>query len=312
MFAGSNQRRGLKEAAAEVVGFRDQRILLMPLGDMNQVHAGCEVVASTLSSACPIGDGLIGRSADGLGQPIDGRGPLRAEFTRGLKNSPPNPLLRQPIAHPFQTGVKAIDVFASDGSRSACRHLRRERRRQIHSARDDGAWRGIRRHDDRAHRRARPRTTRIHREGSPRGRPGALGHSGCDFRSAGPGAFARGAAGDRNRRTLSRFGRNVLFMMDSVTRFAMAQREIGLAVGEPPSSRGYTPSVFSLLPRLLERTGNGERGSITAFYTVLVEGDDMNEPIADAVARHSRRPHRALTRASPRQTIFLQLTCSKV
>jgi flagellum-specific ATP synthase len=276
-------RRGLKEAMAEVVGFRDQRILLMPLGDMNQVHAGCEVVASTLSSACPIGDGLIGRVLDGLGQPIDGRGPLRAEFTRGLKNSPPNPLLRQPIAHPFQTGVKAIDVFAPMGrgqrvgifagsgvGKSTLLGM------MARGAESDVNVIGLIGE--------RGRELREFIEKDLRGE--GLARSVIVVATSDQPALVRLRAAQLATAIAEHFrdaGRNVLFMMDSVTRFAMAQREIGLAVGEPPSSRGYTPSVFSLLPRLLERTGNGERGSITAFYTVLVEGDDMNEPIADAV-----------------------------
>lgn len=276
--------RGLKETMAEVVGFRDQRILLMPLGDMNQVYAGCEViVASALSSAVPTGDGLIGRVIDGLGQPIDRRGPLCAEFKRSLANSPPSPLLRQRIGHPFQTGVKAIDVFAPmgrgqrvgifAGSGVGKSTLLGMMARGAESDVNVIALIGER---------GRELREFIEKDLGEEG----LSRSVIVVATSDQPALVRLRAAQLATAIAEHFrdaGRNVLFLMDSVTRFAMAQREIGLAVGEPPSSRGYTPSVFSLLPRLLERTGNGERGSITAFYTVLVEGDDMNEPIADAV-----------------------------
>jgi flagellum-specific ATP synthase len=275
--------RNRSETLAEVVGFRDHRILLMPLGQMNHVHAGCEVVASTLSSAVPVGEGLIGRVIDGLGQPIDRRGPLRATFTRGLKNLPPNPLLRQQIVHPFQTGVKAIDVFSPMG---------RGQRVGIFSGSGVGksTLLGMMARGAESDvnvialvgERGRELREFIERDLGEEG----MSRSVIVVSTSDQPALVRLRAAQLATSIAEHFrddGKKVLFMMDSVTRFAMAQREIGLAVGEPPSSRGYTPSVFSLLPRLLERTGNGERGSITAFYTVLVEGDDMNEPIADAV-----------------------------
>jgi flagellum-specific ATP synthase len=275
--------RGALETMAEVVGFRDHRILLMPLGETNRVHAGCEVVAATLSSAVPVGDGLIGRVIDGLGQPIDRKGPLRAQFTRGLKNLPPNPLLRQQINQPFQTGVKAIDVFAPMG---------RGQRLGIFAGSGVGksTLLGMMARGAESDvnvialvgERGRELREFIEKDLGEEG----MARSVIVVSTSDQPALVRLRAAQLATAIAEHFrdaGKNVLFMMDSVTRFAMAQREIGLAVGEPPSSRGYTPSVFSLLPRLLERTGNGERGSITAFYTVLVEGDDMNEPIADAV-----------------------------
>jgi flagellum-specific ATP synthase len=275
--------RDRSETLAEVVGFRDHRILLMPLGEMNHVHAGCEVVASALSSAVPVGEGLIGRVIDGLGQPIDRRGPLLATFKRGLKNLPPNPLLRQQIAHPFQTGVKAIDIFAPMG---------RGQRLGIFSGSGVGksTLLGMMARGAESDvnvialvgERGRELREFIERDLGEEG----MARSVIVVSTSDQPALVRLRAAQLATSIAEHFrdnGSKVLFMMDSVTRFAMAQREIGLAVGEPPSSRGYTPSVFSLLPRLLERTGNGERGSITAFYTVLVEGDDMNEPIADAV-----------------------------
>jgi len=276
-------RRGVNGALAEVVGFRDHRILLMPLGEMNQVHAGCEVVASTLSSAVPVGERLIGRVIDGLGQPIDRRGPLAVELTGSLKNLPPNPLLRQPISRAFQTGVKAIDVFTPVG---------RGQRMGIFAGSGVGksTLLGMMARGAESDvnvialvgERGRELREFIEKDLGPEG----MARSVIVVSTSDQPALLRLRAAQLATAIAEHFrdnGKNVLFLMDSVTRFAMAQREIGLAVGEPPSSRGYTPSVFSLLPRLLERAGNGESGSITAFYTVLVEGDDMNEPIADAV-----------------------------
>ncbi|HEY2801366.1 MAG TPA: FliI/YscN family ATPase [Chthoniobacterales bacterium] len=278
-----HSRGDTTETLAEVVGFRDHRILLMPLGEMNHVHAGCEVVTATLSSAVPVGEGLIGRVINGLGQPIDRQGPLHAEFTRGLKNLPPNPLLRQQITRPFQTGVRAIDLFAPMG---------RGQRMGIFAGSGVGksTLLGMMARGAESDlnvialigERGRELREFIEKDLGEEG----MARSVIVVSTSDQPALVRLRAAQLATAIAEHFrdaGKNVLFMMDSVTRFAMAQREIGLAVGEPPSSRGYTPSVFSLLPRLLERTGNGEHGSITAFYTVLVEGDDMNEPIADAV-----------------------------
>ena len=268
---------------AEVVGFRDQRVLLMPLGELHDVSAGCDVIASSYSSSAPVGPRLIGRVIDGLGQPLDSLGPLGADFAKTLRNSPPNPLRRIRIHEPFETGIKVLDLFTPIG---------RGQRVGIFAGSGVG------------------KSTLLGM--MARGADADInvialvGERGRELREfiekdLGEAGMARSvvivATSDQPAlvrlraallaTTIAEYfrdeGRRVLFMMDSVTRLAMAQREIGLAIGEPPSSRGYTPSVFSLLPRMLERTGNGEKGSITAFYTVLVEGDDMNEPIADAV-----------------------------
>jgi len=278
---------GLRGAAsstyAEVVGFRDHRVLLMPLGELHDVSAGCDVIASSYSSSAPVGPRLIGRVIDGLGQPIDGRGFLAASFAKTLKNSPPNPLRRLRIQEPFETGIKVIDLFTPIG---------RGQRVGIFAGSGVGKSTLL----GMMARGADSDVNVIALVGE-RGRElrefieKDLGEAGM-ARSVVIVATSDQPALVRLRAallatTIAEYfrdeGRRVLFMMDSVTRLAMAQREIGLAIGEPPSSRGYTPSVFSLLPRMLERTGNGEKGSITAFYTVLVEGDDMNEPIADAV-----------------------------
>jgi flagellum-specific ATP synthase len=268
---------------AEVVGFRDHRVLLMPLGELHDVSAGCDVVASSFVTSAPIGPRLIGRVIDGLGQPIDGLGALGADYAKTIRNSPPNPLRRVRIHEPFETGIKVLDLFTPIG---------RGQRVGIFAGSGVGksTLLGMMARGADADinvialvgERGRELREFIEKD---------LGESGM-ARSVVIVATSDQPALVRLRAallatTIAEFfrdqGRRVLFMMDSVTRLAMAQREIGLAIGEPPSSRGYTPSVFSLLPRLLERTGNGEKGSITAFYTVLVEGDDMNEPITDAV-----------------------------
>ena len=278
---------GLRGAAhgayAEVVGFRDHRVLLMPLGELHDVSAGCDVVASSYQSSVPVGPGLIGRVIDGLGQPIDSRGPLRADFAKSLRNSPPNPLRRTRIHEAFETGIKVLDLFTPIG---------RGQRVGIFAGSGVGKStllgmmaRGA---DSDINvialvgERGRELREFIEKDLSEAG----MARSVVVVATSDQPALVRLRAALLATTIAEYFrdeGRRVLFMMDSVTRLAMAQREIGLAIGEPPSSRGYTPSVFSLLPRLLERTGNGEKGSITAFYTVLVEGDDMNEPIADAV-----------------------------
>jgi len=273
-------RGALHGAYAEVVGFRDHRVLLMPLGELHDVSAGCDVVASSYQSSVPVGSRLIGRVIDGLGQPIDSRGSLGAEFAKTLRNAPPNPLRRIRIHEPFETGIKALDTFTPIG---------RGQRMGIFAGSGVGKStllgmmaRGA---DSDINvialvgERGRELREFIEKDLGEAG----MARSVVVVATSDQPALVRLRAALLAAEHFRDEGRRVLFMMDSVTRLAMAQREIGLAIGEPPSSRGYTPSVFSLLPRMLERTGNGEKGSITAFYTVLVEGDDMNEPIADAV-----------------------------
>ena len=281
---------------AEVVGFRDHKIQLMPLGGMPRLRPGSEVLAANGAPEVPSGRALCGRVIDGLGRPIDGRGPVPASRRRLLRGNPPDPLKRHRISEPFATGVRAVDLFTPVG---------RGQRMGIFAGSGVGksTLLGMM---------ARTAASEVNVIA-------LIGERGRELRDfiegdLGPEGLARSvivcATSDqpaplRIRAALlataiaEEFrdaGREVLFMMDSVTRFAMAQREIGLAVGEPPSSRGYTPSVFAMLPQLLERTGAGERGSITAFYTVLVEGDDMNEPITDAV-RGILDGHLVLSRA---------------
>jgi flagellum-specific ATP synthase len=268
---------------AEVVGFRDHRVLLMPLGEMQHIHAGCEVVATGREAGVLVGEGLIGRVLDGLGRPIDGGGPLPAGSSRPLRSTPPNPLLRQRIKQPFETGVKAIDLFtplgrgqrvgifagSGVGKSTLLGMIAREAEAEVNVIALIGE-------------RGRELRGFIEEDLGPAG----MARSVVVVATSDQPALVRLRAALLATAIAEHFrdaGKNVMFMMDSVTRFAMAQREIGLAVGEPPTSRGYTPSVFSMLPQLLERTGTGERGAITALYTVLVDGDDLNEPIADAV-----------------------------
>ena len=281
---------------AEVVGFRGHRLLLMPLGEIRNIRVGSEVIASSYAAGVPAGDLLKGRILDGLARPIDGKGPLPPMESRALNSPPPHPLLRQRITQNFTTGVRALDVFtpvgcgqrmgifsgSGVGKSTLLGMMARggdsdvnvialigERGRELREfVEKDLGEEGLKRSVIIVSTSDQPALVRLR------------------------AAFTATAIAEYFRDQ----GKNVLFMMDSVTRFAMAQREVGLAVGEPPSSRGYTPSVFALLPRLMERTGCGESGSITAFYTVLVEGDDMNEPIADAV-RGILDGHIVLTRA---------------
>jgi len=269
--------------AAQVVGFRGRRVLLMPLGEMQQIHAGCSVVATGRCADHRVGQALVGRILNGLGQPIDGLGPIESSTTRRLYLAPPNPLKRQRIRVPFETGIKALDVFApfgcgqrmglfagsGVGKSTLLGMIARNSESEVNVIALIGE-------------RGRELREFVEKDLGPEG----MARSVIIVATSDQPALVRLRAAFLATSIAEYFrdeNKNVLFMMDSVTRFAMAQREIGLAVGEPPASRGYTPSVFSLLPRLLERTGMGETGSITAIYTVLVEGDDMNEPIADAV-----------------------------
>ncbi len=295
--------RGEAPIHAEVVGFREHRLLLMPLGPTDQLRTGSEVTASTFGSSIPVGKGLLGRVIDGLGQPIDGRGPLVCERTHGLHHPPPNPLTRRRIGEALSTGVRAIDSFAPvgfgqrlgifSGSGVGKSTLLGMMARGASSEVNVIALIGER---------GRELREFIEKDLGDEG----LARSVIVCATSDQPALVRLRAALLATAVAERFrdeGANVLFLLDSVTRFAMAQREIGLAVGEAPSSRGYTPSVFSLLPRLMERTGASDRGAITAFYTVLVEGDDMNEPIADAV-RGILDGHLVLTRSLATATHF--------
>lgn len=268
---------------AEVMGFRENRLVLMPLGDLADVSPGADVVALHRSLSVACGPQLLGRVLDGLGQPMDRPEPIVADQSRPIVAPSPNPLLRRPIDRPLQTGVRAMDglltvgegqrmgIFSGSGvgKSTLLSMVARNTSAQVNVIAMIGE-------------RGREVREFMDRDLGPVG----LAHSVVVVATSDQPALIRVKAAFVATAIAEYFrdqGQSVLLMMDSLTRFAMAQREIGLAVGEPPTSRGYTPSVFALLPKLLERAGNGEKGSVTAFYTVLVDGDDMNDPISDAV-----------------------------
>jgi len=268
---------------AEVVGFREQRVLLMPLGDTQGLHVGCEVAAADRPPLPRPGPEILGRVLDALGKPFDEGGLLPVDRNAGALGIPPHPLRRKRITEALPTGVRAIDalipvgrgqrlgLFAGSGvGKSTLLGM------MARGSAADVVVVGL------VGERGREVREFIEKDLGPAGMKRAVvvvatSDTPAPLRLR--AAFTATAIAESFRDQ----GKNVLLLMDSVTRFAMAQREIGLAVGEPPTTRGYTPSVFALLPRLLERSGAGETGSITALYTVLVEGDDLNEPVTDAV-----------------------------
>ncbi len=287
--------RGHADMLAEVVGFRNHHLLLMPLGELHGIHPGSEVIATGAPMRVAVGSALKGRVIDGLGNPIDDRGAIVGEHFVGLNLRPPHPLKRQRIDTVFQTGIKALDTFVPLG---------RGQRLGIFAGSGVGKSTLLGMMASQAEadvnvialigERGREVREFIERDLDERGRKKSVvivATSNEPALNRVKGAFLAMAIAEYFRDA----GQNVLLMMDSVTRFAMAQREIGLAVGEPPTTRGYTPSVFSLLPQLLERAGAGETGSITGLFTVLVEADDMNDPIADSV-RSILDGHVVLTR----------------
>jgi flagellum-specific ATP synthase len=272
-----------RRVPVEVVGFQDGKVIAMPLGKIDGVRQGDILQASGRVASIGMSELLQGRILDGLGRAIDDK-PMPLEMDRqDLYAEPANPLTRDPIRETLQTGVRTIDglltcglgqrigIFGGSGVGKStllgmiARYtsadinviaLIGERGREVREfIENDLGEEGLKRSIVIVSTSDQPALVRIR------------------------AAFAATAAAEYFRDR----GFNVMLMMDSVTRFAMAQREVGLAAGEPPSSKGYTPSVFSLLPKLLERSGKFTKGSITAFYTVLVEGDDMNDPIADSV-----------------------------
>ncbi|MEO7965496.1 MAG: FliI/YscN family ATPase [Gemmatimonadaceae bacterium] len=280
---------------AEVVGFHERGVLLMPLGDLAGLHPGSCVVPLGRSFGVDVGPGMLGRVLNGLGHPIDGKGKLDAKERVPLSAEPPHPLERQMIDTPLVTSVRAIDGLLTIG---------RGQRVGIFAGSGVGksTLLGMI---------ARQSTADVNVIA-------LLGERGREVRdfiehSLGPEGLARSvlivATGDQAAMVRARGalvatsiaeyfrdqGKQVLLMVDSVTRVAMAWREIGLATGEPPTTKGYPPSVFAALPRLLERAGNGKIGGITGIYTVLVDGDDFNEPVADA-ARSILDGHIVLTR----------------
>jgi len=274
---------GGRRLRTQVIGFRSGRVLSMPLEEIDGLQLGDAIYARSQDSRVEVGRGLLGRVIDGFGKPMDGGPALQVEDTYSLYGTPTNPLDREHITEPLVTGIRAIDgllpcgkgqrigIFGGSGVGKSTLLGSMSR----HNSADVTviAMIGERNREVRGF---------LENELGPEGRKRSVVVCATSERPA-PlrvrACFVALAVAEYFRDQ----GLSVLLVMDSVTRLAMAQREIGLAAGEPPSQKGYTPSVFNMLPKVLERAGNFQRGSITGFFTVLVEGDDFNEPICDAV-----------------------------
>ena len=271
-----------QEINAEVVGFKNSKVLLMPLGDMNGIGLGQEITATGETLAVNVGMALQGRTLNGLGEPIDGLGPLMSETQYPVQREAPDPLKRNVIKTPLKLGVRTIDglltigkgqrvgIFAGSGvgKSTLMGMIARNTSADVNVIALIGE-------------RGREVREFIEKDLGEEG----LRHSVVVVATSDQPALVRIKAAYLATAVAEYFrdqGKDVMLMMDSLTRFSMAQREVGLATGEPPVSRGYTPSVFAQLPKLLERAGNSDKGSITGLYTVLVDGDDLTEPITDA------------------------------
>lgn len=276
--------KGRDRVLAEVVGFRQGRVLFMPLGEMRGIEPGSPIRLVDRRASVPVAESLLGRIIDGLGNPMDGKGPLDGSARYPLYAEPLNPMSRERIFSPVDVGVRAINGLLTLGKGQRIGILAGSGVGKStllgmiarHTAADISVIALI-------GERGRELKDFIERDLGPEG----LARSVVVVATSDQPPLVR-MRGAYLATAISEFfrdrGRDVILMMDSVTRFAMSSREVGLAIGEPPTSRGYTPSVFGQLPKLLERAGTCEgKGSITGIYTVLVEGDDMNEPIADAV-----------------------------
>jgi len=271
------------QRAAEVVGFNQSNLYLMLLGELDGICPGLTVTAEGRGMSVPVGNAFLGRVVDGLCRPIDGKGPILHETTQPMLAAPPDALSRPRVTEAMPLGVRAVDgpltcgrgqrvgIFGGSGvgKSTLLGMIARYAKSQVNVIALIGE-------------RGREVREFIERDLGPEGMKRSVV---IVVTSDQPplmkikGAMTACAVSEffRDR------GNSVLLMLDSITRVCLAQREIGLAIGEPPTTRGYTPSVFSNLPKMLERSGNSEKGSITGLYTVLVEGDDMNEPVADAV-----------------------------
>jgi flagellum-specific ATP synthase len=273
-----------KTFLAEVVGFKDKHVLMMALNDMRGVALGSKITLSRQIATVRAGDELLGRVVDGLGRPLDDKGEVENFREVPLYSEVRNPLARRPIREPIDLGIRAINgaLTAGQGQRVAI---------MAGSGVGKSVLLGMMARNTNADvnviamigERGREVREFIEHDLGPEGMKRSVVV--CVTSDQSPLLRMRGAyVATAIAEYFCAQGKNVLLMMDSVTRFAMAQREIGLSTGEPPSQKGYTPSVFATLPRLLERAGSFEgQGSITGFYTTLVEGDDMNDPIGDAV-----------------------------
>ncbi len=267
---------------AEVVGFRDGKTMLMPLGDLRGIGIGSRILSKKRTVSTTVGDGVLGRVIDGLGYPIDGKGPLNCRESIPIYQAAANPMKKRRIAEPLDLGVRSINglltcgkgqrmgIFAGSGVGKSVLlgMVSRHTEAQVNVIGLIGE-RG---------REVREFIEKDLRDG--------INHSVVVVATSDQPPLIRVRAAFLTVALAEYFrdrGNDVLLLMDSLTRFAMAQREIGLAIGEPPTTKGYPPSVFFLLAKLLERAGNGEgEGTMTGIYTVLVEGDDLDDPIADA------------------------------
>ncbi|HQQ14986.1 MAG TPA: FliI/YscN family ATPase [Deltaproteobacteria bacterium] len=269
---------------AEVVGFRDKRVLLMPLGDLGGIGPGSTIIARKSNPSVKVGDELLGRVIDGMGNPLDGKGPLSLGQEMPLYGRTVNPLKKKRITEPLDLGIAAINgvLTIGKGQRMAI---------MAGSGVGKSVLMGMMARHTQADvnvialigERGREVKEFIERDLGPEG----LKRSVVIAATSDQPALIR-IRGAYLATTVAEYfrdkGLDVLLMMDSITRYALSMREIGLAVGEPPTTKGYTPSCFAKLPRLLERAGNtSSKGSITGLYTVLVEGDDFSEPVADSV-----------------------------
>ncbi len=291
-----NGSKGMKSIKAEVVGFRDNKVLLMPLGDMSGIGPGNQIVSTNKTLKVGVGWNLLGRVIDGMGNPMDDKGPIQPEKYYPVSNQPPDPLKRKRIQEPLVLGVKAIDglltigkgqrvgIFAGSGvgKSTLIGMIARNTKADINVIALIGE-------------RGREVREFIEKDLKEEG----LSRSVVVVATSDQPALIR-IKGALIATAIAEYfrdeGKDVLLLMDSLTRFAMAQREIGLAIGEPPVSRGYTPSVFGTMPKLLERSGYSEKGSITGLYSVLVDGDDMTEPVTDT-ARGILDGHIVLSRS---------------
>lgn len=275
--------RGGVPIPAEVVGFRDNKTLLMPLGDLRGVGLDSLITVRRDKASLKVGPGLLGRVIDGLGVPIDDKGPLLLDDEYPIYAAPVNPMKRPPIRRPLDLGIRSINglltcgqgqrigIMAGSGvgKSTLLGMIARYTEADINVIALIGE-------------RGRELREFVEKDLQEQG----LQKSVVVVATSDQPPLVR-MRGAYLATTIAEYfkdqGKKVLLMMDSATRFAMAMREVGLAIGEPPTTKGYTPSVFAALPKLLERTGNFNEGSITGLYTVLVEGDDFNEPISDAM-----------------------------
>jgi len=275
--------KGMKPVMAEVVGFKNNAVFLMPLGEMSGIGSGCRVEATGRTFTVKVDESMLGRIFDGLGNTIDEKGSFESKIAYPVENSPPNPLTRKKIKDVLPIGIRAIDglltigrgqrigIFAGSGvgKSTLMGMIARNTKADVNVIGLVGE-------------RGREVREFIENDLQEEG----LSRSVVVVATSDQPALVRLKAAQLATAIAEYFrdqGKDVMLLMDSLTRFAMAQREIGLAVGEPPVTRGYTPSVFAIMPKLLERSGTSEKGSITGMYTVLVDGDDMNEPITDTV-----------------------------